>query len=205
VVDGDKLAELDELLKANLGDSEVSRTRKRKRHTSIVEEQASLIETSEPALFRLLSVARPPKLISLEPKPLPPRTVWEPPCEDNDREAEVRKQQALSAAIDIKTLFKSAQAYITRPPKPEKIISASADLDVPLASLPIFLAEMPHSIPRLSGASHNRATRPSPHEVTLKGDGLPVVSLNLRSNEQPAAHRKRKRRRRLVKRPPAMF
>lgn len=151
--------------------------------------------------------------------------MWEPPCEDNDREAEVRKQQALSAAIDIPTLFKSAQAYIvelfvcsqlcgrsdksnqTRPPKPEKIISASADLDVPLASHPLFLAEMPHSNPRFSGASHNRSTRPSPHEVILKGDGLPVVSLKLRSNEQPAAHRKRKRkrRRRPVERPPAMF
>ena len=48
VVDGDKLAELNELLKANLGGLEVSRTRKRKRHTSTVEEQPSLIETSEP-------------------------------------------------------------------------------------------------------------------------------------------------------------
>ena len=147
--------------------------------------------------------------------------MWEPPCEDNDRQAEVRKQQALSAAIDIPSLFKSAQAYIvelfvcsqlcgrsdksgqTRPQKPEKIISAKADLNGPLSSLPLFLAEMPHSNPRLSGASHHRATRPSPHEVILKGDGLPVISLQLQSNEQPPAHRKRKRRRRLVERLPA--
>jgi hypothetical protein len=152
-----------------------------------------------------------------------PNRVWVPPCEDNDREAEVREQQALSAAIDLPSLFKSAQAYIVelfvsppfcsrsdksdqnRPQKPEKIISASADLDVPLSSLPLFLAEMPHSNPRLSGASHNRTARPSPHEVVVKGDGLPLVSLKLQSNEQPAAHRKRKRRRSLVERPPAMF
>ena len=149
--------------------------------------------------------------------------VWGPPCEDNDREAEVRKQQALSAAIDLPSLFKSAQAYIVelfvslpscgrsdksdqnRPQKPEKIISASADLDVPLSSLPLFLAEIPHGNPRLSGASHNRAARPSPHEVVVKGNGLLLVSLKLQSNEQPAAHRKRKRRRRLAEMPPAMF
>ena len=49
VVDDDKLAELDELLKASLGDLELSRTRKRKRQTSTIEEQPSLIEASEPA------------------------------------------------------------------------------------------------------------------------------------------------------------
>ena len=49
VVDDDKLAELDELLKANLGGLKVSRTRKRKRHTSSVEEQPPLIQTPGPA------------------------------------------------------------------------------------------------------------------------------------------------------------
>ena len=84
----------------------------------------------------------------------------------------------------------------------EKIISAN----VPLSSLPPFLAEMPYSNPGLSGASHNRATRPFPYEVVLKGDGLRAVSLKLQSNGQPTAHRKdRKGRRRLVEIPPAMF
>jgi len=37
---------------------------------------------------------------------------WEPPCEDNDLEAEIRSQQALSAAVDVSFLFRSAEAYI---------------------------------------------------------------------------------------------
>jgi hypothetical protein len=38
--------------------------------------------------------------------------LWEPPCEDNDREVEFGRQQALSAAVDVPSLLRSAQAYI---------------------------------------------------------------------------------------------
>ncbi len=37
--------------------------------------------------------------------------VWEPPLEDSGHEAELRKQQALSAAVDVPSLVKSAQGY----------------------------------------------------------------------------------------------
>ncbi len=49
VMDDDKLAELDELVKANLGGFQLSHTRKRKKHTSSVQEQSSLNGTLEPA------------------------------------------------------------------------------------------------------------------------------------------------------------
>ena len=42
---------------------------------------------------------------------LEPSRIWEPPCEDTEREAKLRQQQALSAAVDVPWLFKSAQAY----------------------------------------------------------------------------------------------
>ena len=48
-MDDDKLAELDELVKANLGGFQLSHTRKRKKHTSSVQEQLSLNGTLEPA------------------------------------------------------------------------------------------------------------------------------------------------------------
>jgi hypothetical protein len=47
--DNDKLAELDELLQANLGSFQVSHTRKRKKHTGSVEEKLSSVEAVEPA------------------------------------------------------------------------------------------------------------------------------------------------------------
>jgi hypothetical protein len=40
----------------------------------------------------------------------PPR-LWEPPLEDTDHEAELRRQQALSVAVDVPSLLRSAQAY----------------------------------------------------------------------------------------------
>jgi hypothetical protein len=50
VMDNDKRAELDELVKANLGGfQQLSHTRKRKKHTSSVQEQSSLNGALEPA------------------------------------------------------------------------------------------------------------------------------------------------------------
>jgi hypothetical protein len=93
VVDEDALKQLDELLKANL-DVDVPRARKRKRRklSSPAKGQSTLHEATEPArksdpiylycdcvnwkhaqAFRLLSTANDPKVISLEPKPLPVR------------------------------------------------------------------------------------------------------------------------------------
>src|SRR6266571_6640798 len=37
--------------------------------------------------------------------------VWEPPLEDTGHEAELRRQQALSAAVDVPSLLRSAQGY----------------------------------------------------------------------------------------------
>ncbi|KAI0300764.1 hypothetical protein BC826DRAFT_990298 [Russula brevipes] len=198
VANDDKLAELDSILKTNL---DLSHTRKRKRRTSSIGQSAPH-EAHEHAPFRLLSAIDPPKVISLEPKPLPTRTIWEPPCEDNDRESDLRRQRACSAAVEIPSLIRSAQAYISRPQKPDKVIRAS--VDVPLSSLAFFLAEIPHNNPRPLRASHERAALPSPHDVTLKGD-LPVISLQLPRSEQPMARPKRMRRRRTTERPPPTF
>ncbi|KAI0279758.1 hypothetical protein BGY98DRAFT_967296 [Russula aff. rugulosa BPL654] len=117
-------------------------------------------------------MANGPKVISLEPKPLPVRALWEPPCEDDDREAELRRQQALSAAVDVPSLLRSAQAYISRPQKSEKLIRASALL--PSSCPSFFLAEMPRSKPVSLRLSHDHITRPSPHEVKSKEDALPM-------------------------------
>ncbi|KAI9460363.1 hypothetical protein F5148DRAFT_1216856, partial [Russula earlei] len=206
VVDDDKLAVLDELLKQTTGSLEAShvRMRKRKRHTNAMEGQSTSHTAYEPAPFRLLSVEHPPKVISLEPKPLPTRIPWEPPCEDNDLEADLRRQQALSAAVDIPSLFRSAEAYISLPQKADKVIHAYSD--VPLSSVVLFVAEMPpNNTRRPFGVSHDRATRPSPHEVKPKGDALPVITLEMQGSEQLAACRKRKRRRRTIERRPATF
>ncbi|KAF8486179.1 hypothetical protein DFH94DRAFT_711212 [Russula ochroleuca] len=203
VVDDDKLTQLDELLRANVGDLDVPSTRKRRKHISSGKGQSTLQETLDPAPFRLVSIANAPKIISLQPKPLPVRAVWEPPCEDNDREVELRKQQALSAAVDVPSLLKSAQAYISRPQKAEKIIRASAleSLSYP----PFFLAEIPRSKSVPLRVSHDRVTRPSPHEVKQKGDALRVISLRLHGGEQPVARPKRNHKRRTVENPPATF
>lgn len=89
--DGNRLAELNELLGASLEGFEVSQTRKRKKCTGSAE-QSALFERTEPArksgqlhlngpgvfstlpAFRLVSTAHSPKVISLEPRPPPERT-----------------------------------------------------------------------------------------------------------------------------------
>jgi hypothetical protein len=90
VVDDDKLTQLDELLRANVGDLDVPSTRKRRKHISSGKGQSTLQETLDPArkdnppflydcvnwcitAFRLVSIANAPKIISLQPKPLPVR------------------------------------------------------------------------------------------------------------------------------------
>jgi len=59
--------------------------------------------------FRLISRFLPPKPVALQPTPGPVIIVKEPPCEDNDEEAEVRKQQASAAAVDIDWLLKESK------------------------------------------------------------------------------------------------
>jgi hypothetical protein len=89
---------------------------------------------------------------------LEPSRVWEPPLEDTGHEAELRRQQALSAAVDVPSLLRSAQGYNVESPlslssvmgsnsvkadsRTGKVIYASSDvLPSPLA---FFLAEFPH-------------------------------------------------------------
>ncbi|KAI0303631.1 hypothetical protein B0F90DRAFT_1306255 [Multifurca ochricompacta] len=204
--DDEKLAELNELLKANWGDIEVSPKRKRRKVVDLVDRKPVLHGKVEPAPFRLLSIAHPPRMISLEARPLPARTVWEPPCEDTEREAELRTQQALSVAVEFISLFESAQAYLNPLQKADKVIHASAD--VPLSPLAFFLAEIPRQEGfRPSRMLHKFDTRPSPHEVVVKGDTLPVISLKRQGNKQTTTHSKckRKRRRRIIERPYPTF
>jgi hypothetical protein len=42
---------------------------------------------------------------------LEPSRIWEPPLEDTGYEAELRRQQALSASVDVPSLLRSAQGY----------------------------------------------------------------------------------------------
>ena len=147
---------------------------------------------------------------------LEPSRVWEPALEDTDHEAELRRQQALSAAVDFPALLRSAQGYdvsdfwvpaVRRTPtqskqtrKTGKVICATSDaLPSPLG---FFLAEFPHKGHRPSRTLHGRNIRPSPHEVSIKGDGLPVISLQLQleGNKQPTVRVRRKRRRKVVDR-----
>ena len=66
---------------------------------------------------------------------------------------------------------------------------------------------MPRSKSVPLGVSHDRVTRPSPHEVKWKEDALPVISLKLHGGEQPVARPrpKRKHKRRTVEKPLATF
>lgn len=194
--DGEVLTQLEELLRARF-DFGVSQMRRPKKRAHSVRGRPELIEKIENAPFRLLSTAHAPKVISLEARPVPTRTVWEPPLEDTGHEAELRRRQALSAAVDVPSLLRSAQGYNNH--RAGKVIHASSDtLPSPLA---FFLAEIPH---KPSRTLHDRDTRPSPHEVVVKGDGLPVISLKLQleGNEQPAARVRRKRKRRIAEKTP---
>ena len=81
-----------------------------------------------------------------------------------------------------------------------KVIYASSDtLPSPLA---FFLAEFSHKGHKASRTPHDRDTRPSPHEVAVRGDGLPMISLKLQleGNKQPAMRVRRKRKRRIAER-----
>ena len=64
---------------------------------------------------------------------------------------------------------------------------------------------MPSSTPVPLGLSHDRITRPSPHEAKSKGNALPVVSLKSQTSEQPVMRPKQKRKRRTVEKRPAAF
>ena len=64
---------------------------------------------------------------------------------------------------------------------------------------------MPSSKPVPLRLSHDRITRPSPHEVKSKGNALPVVSLKSQTSEQPVMRPKRKRKRRTIEKRPAAF
>ncbi|KAN0132906.1 hypothetical protein V8E53_009271 [Lactarius tabidus] len=197
--DGEIIMQLEELLRARF-DFGVSQTRRQKKRAHSVGGRPELIEKMENAPFRLLSTAHAPKVISLEARPVPTRTVWEPPLEDTSHEAELRRQQALSAAVDVPSLLRSAQGYNNH--RAGKVIHASSDaLPSPLA---FFLAEFPQNGHRPSRTLHDRDTRPSPHEVAVRGDGLPVLSLKLQleGNEQPAVRVRRKRKRRIAERTP---
>ncbi|KAI9463319.1 hypothetical protein BJY52DRAFT_1254664 [Lactarius psammicola] len=191
--DGEMLAQLEELLKVKF-DFGLLQTRRQKKRAHFVGGRPESIEKFENAPFRLLSTAHPPKAISLEARPVHTRTVWEPPLEDTGHEAELRRQQALSVAVDVPSILGSAQGYNTQ--RTGKVICASSDA-LPL-SLAFFLAEFPPKGHRPSKTLHDREIRPSPHEVVIKGDGVPVISLRwqLDGNEQPAVRVRRKRRRR---------
>ncbi|KAH9068514.1 hypothetical protein EDB83DRAFT_2377075, partial [Lactarius deliciosus] len=167
-----------------------SQTRRQKKRTHPVRRPES-IEKMEKTPFRLLSTAYAPKLISLEARPMPTRTEWEPPLEDTGYEAELRRQRALSAAVDVPSLMRSAQGY--NPQRTGKVVCASSDaLPSPLT---LFLAEFPRKGHWPSRTRHDRDLQPSPHEVMIKGDGLPVISLKLQpeGNEQPTVRVGRKR------------
>ncbi|KAF8273352.1 hypothetical protein EI94DRAFT_1716510 [Lactarius quietus] len=192
--DGETLEQLEELLRTKF-DFGVSQTRRQQKRARCVGGRPGLVEKIESPPFRLLSTAHAPKAISLEARPVPTRTVWEPPLEDTGHEAELRRQKALLAAVDVPSLLRSAQAYNTQ--RTGKVIYASSD-SLP-SSLAFFLAELPHTSQRLSRTLHDRDTRSSPHEVVVKGNGLPVISLKsqLEGNEQPIVRVRRKRRRRM--------
>ncbi|KAH9063953.1 hypothetical protein EDB87DRAFT_84951 [Lactarius vividus] len=192
--DDEMLARLEELLRARI-DFGFSQTRRQKKRAHFVGGRPEPIEKIENAPFRLLSTAYAPKLISLEARPMPTRTEWGPPLEDTGYEAELRRQQALSAAVDVPSLMRSAQGY-KQPQKTGKVVCASSDV-LP-SSLTLFLAEFRRKGHWPSRTRHNRDLRPSPHEVIIKGDGLPVISLKLQpeGSEQPIVRVGRERTRR---------
>lgn len=191
--DGEMLARLEELLRARF-DLGFSQTRRQKKRAHSVGGRPESIEKIENAPFRLLSTAYAPKLISLEARPMPTRTEWEPPLEDTGYEAELRRQRALSAAVDVPSLMRSAQGY--NPQRTGKVVCANSEA-LP-SSLTFFLAEFPRKGHWPSRTRHDRDLRPSPHEVIIKGDGLPVISLKLQpeGNEQPTVRVGRERTRR---------
>ncbi|KAA1467696.1 hypothetical protein DENSPDRAFT_832804, partial [Dentipellis sp. KUC8613] len=190
-----RASELDEMLKATLEVPASLHERPKKRRKLEPPAVDTPSQSQQQSVgFRLVSSKLPPRAICLEPKPAPVIKHWEPPCEDDEKEAEERSQRAQAAAVDMSWLLaESRRPYVPRPNESRKTLSAIA-AGPPTPSCPMLVLEWSTRPTRHSRFSGDTA-RPSPHEISLSGSQCPVMSI--RTSEEPTkmgAKRSRARR-----------
>ncbi|KAI0047311.1 hypothetical protein FA95DRAFT_1267984 [Auriscalpium vulgare] len=141
--------------------------------------------------FRLFSSA-PPHPISLSPKLRPSRILWEPPCEDTQAEAEIRRSRSQAAAVDFSWIMSESH----KPPTMLHSVIHAVAASFPSPEPPFFLIEGQQRDGLSTPTGHRaRMALPSPHETSVKGGCCSTVPLNF-SERQVARTQKRKKRRR---------
>ncbi|EDR08744.1 uncharacterized protein LACBIDRAFT_297289 [Laccaria bicolor S238N-H82] len=108
-VDLEVVEHLNHLLKRALPEPTQEAEPKRKKRCKVKINEVSDPIPDKPTLFRLVSRTLPPIQLSLEPPPPPPPITVEPDCEDNEIQAQLRKQQAESASVDFQWLMLESQ------------------------------------------------------------------------------------------------
>ncbi|KAI0310849.1 hypothetical protein OF83DRAFT_823503 [Amylostereum chailletii] len=193
--DFSQVSELNVLVKKRLGELFLESSRKRRRIDGPVENPQTLAhaETRNTA-FRLLSATRPPRIMHLEPKAPQEIKVREPPFEDDEVEARIRKERAAVAAVDfVWILSQSRTPYRARKDKISTVVATvHASPNLPLALLERLRSPTPYSRPLIQSSS----PKPSPHENRIKEECCPRVVFEWANTANTsAAPKKRKKRR----------
>ncbi|EPQ52858.1 hypothetical protein GLOTRDRAFT_140452 [Gloeophyllum trabeum ATCC 11539] len=203
-----KLEELEALLKSSLGEVQDIASDSKRRKRRKVEAPADS-ESAQAIPFRLVSRVLPPRPVMLQPlRPDIPHAVKERPSEDDQHEAEQRRQRALVVAVDFEQVVReSTIAYSSTGNRPDKVIEVQARLPSPAP--PIMITERPRPCPLPPTLSH--ATRFTASlqvvqaELGLLAKAAPVVEIAAQSH--PPGRKSRRARRKCAQqpRPPPSF
>lgn len=132
---------------------------------------------------------------------------WEPPCEDDESEAEVRKRRAEAAAVDFTWLSReSHKASVARPNEQRKVLHASGSISS--SSPPILLVEWPAKpCPKLTTLQQlaGPTALPSPHDPSLAGHYCTAVSVQSSDTRAEPRKASKKKRKYVKERPPPRF
>ncbi|CAL1716616.1 unnamed protein product [Somion occarium] len=213
------LASLESIVKRSLGDiqlnnldaiqDEPKKKRRKTKHVSTDVDMDASTMGNDAIPFRLLSSAKEPTLVSLQPRPPPPVKVLEPASEDDEDEARIRSQRASEVAVDMSWLLRESQRpYRPRPREPKLHQITLPSSDIPTS--PIIVMERPQQ-----NAKHNLVSpripqkeKPSPHILNPEKLRHPIVELLLPSKLMEHSTTRRRRRRKpkdQPPRPPATF
>ncbi|KZT73048.1 hypothetical protein DAEQUDRAFT_504228 [Daedalea quercina L-15889] len=215
--DGGLLMELDRLVKRSLGDLNSSesvdeKARKKRRKTEkehLDESQVKNTELSASIPFRLVSRKLPPKEIELKPMAAPVIIVKEPPCEDNEEEAERRSTRAQEIAVDFDWILKEARKPDAH--RHKGLVRARSDLSACPPSVMVVERSKPTPTqPKVSSLRPSLGVQPSPHTFRPEIQ-VPVVAVTaiLEESKQKKTSRNIRRARAKARaaqpRPPAVF
>ncbi|KAI0925832.1 hypothetical protein AcV5_008458 [Taiwanofungus camphoratus] len=184
-------------------------TRKNKRRRIEIKTTASGESPPPESLpFRLVSQSLPPKTIILQSKQVPDVIIKEPPCEDDDAEAERRALQAQAVAVDFEWILEESKRAYCPWRADNKVLHVKADL--PAQEPAIMVVERLRPIrkpPKLSLSAPASAVRPSPHNLAPSVINYPIVDMTAEAPaDVPESRRKRRRKRRTIRpRPTATF